>query len=155
MRKPEQDFYHDTVKALFDKMPNLDHIRVENNLGSGTPDILWTSKPLMGDKKWGWVELKVSELNTVTNRIDLAHYTGQQANWMKWASEYGSNTYLFVKAGEWYFLVHADQAKDLGNNPSISEMIELSFRVWTDEEGIYYRCFGESLMFGLGKERNS
>lgn len=156
MQKPEQTLYHKVVKGLFSRNPRTDHIRVENRLNAGTPDIAWCTvqelaNGVIENGIWGWLELKVGKLNPTARTVDLSHFTGQQYNWLTKNGEVGGRCWLFIQSGEWYFLVPSWQLWQLEAKTPLDTLFEISSRVWSDREGIDPHAFLEGLLVEKGR----
>lgn len=80
-------------EAIRPRLKKLDPVRIENVVGSGTPDVNYND---------GWIELKYLDAwpareNTPV-RID--HFTPQQKAWLVRRSNAGGKAWLLLKVGK-------------------------------------------------------
>lgn len=105
------------------KEAGLDPERIENQVGSGTPDV---------NIKSGWVELKAAERWPPRGGpLRLPHYMPQQKAWAIRRIHCGGCVWLLLKVGkaDWLLFWGVDAARVLGKVPR-AELEDTALQVW-------------------------
>jgi len=100
--------------------------RHEDKFNSGIADVSF----ICGGNH-GWVELKQLDKWPVrpSTIVRCKHYTTQQRHFLKAKGEHGGNTWLFVKIGRDYLLMHHGPAQLFGTMTSFETRFR-SFGQW-------------------------
>lgn len=103
----------------------MDPIRVENDLGTGTPDVNYV---------FGWVELKYLRNwpKRSTTKVRLDHYTPQQRAWAIKRSAFQGKVYFLLRVceSEW-ILYEGSRAAMLVGTLTRDELVKKADAYWT------------------------
>lgn len=105
------------------QLDEVDPIRVENTVRSGTPDVNYAD---------GWIELKFAATwpKREATPLRLDHFTPQQRNWLRRRWLAGGRAFLFLKVGrEWLLFDGLTAASKVGRVPR-AELIAVALRHW-------------------------
>lgn len=95
----ETDFWNKTVRPAF--APYGDLVRIENRVGSGTPDVNYCLLRVEG-----WIELKKTYWPKKDNtKLLLPHFTDKQLRWHERRHKAGGRTSLLAQISHDYFLL--------------------------------------------------
>lgn len=118
--------------AIRPRLKRLDPVRIENIVGSGTPDVNYSH---------GWIELKYLNAWPVreTTPVTIDHFTPQQRAWLIRRERSGGKAWLLLKVGktDWLLFSGIDAARYVGK-VSRSKLVEVAVAFWdclpNDEE---------------------
>lgn len=119
-----EDAMWDTLRPVL-VGAKLDPVRVENTVGSGTPDVNYTE---------GWIELKFAKYwpKREATPLRLDHFVPEQRAWLTKRRKAGGKAFVLLKVGsdEWLLFEGLCAALYLGYEPK-ERLYDLVIARWT------------------------
>lgn len=104
----------------FKKIPDLDWQRVENGVGSGTPDLEVCYRGV-----GFWVELKVAE-ERKTKGMCHVKYRPLQVPWLERRTSKGGRAYALIQHGRDRYLIPGSHARQTSGTVAVATLADLS-----------------------------
>lgn len=96
-------------EAIRPRLKKFDPVRIENVVGSGTPDVNYND---------GWIELKYLDAWPVRDNtpVRIDHFTPQQKAWLVRRESTGGKAWLLLKVGktDWLLFTGMTAAQHVG-----------------------------------------